>query len=156
MLHPLLCNQEGCDLKLLLLVSYILLLFNLVIFSRFRCTRCGRSWPSNKAMVVFHMQLIGGQGTVKMRRMRQNCKKCSAAPMEIPSITSENIDILLENLVEKIREKCYHEDLGRGNKPFVNLEVKSPHEPAHCEACIQGICTRGSASLASAFLNLRI
>ncbi|KAE8294077.1 5-hydroxytryptamine receptor 3A [Larimichthys crocea] len=100
--------------------------------ARFRCTRCGRSWPSNKAMVVFHMQLIGGQGTVKMRRMRQNCKKCSAAPMEIPSITSENIDILLENLVEKIREKCYHEDLGRGNKPFVNLEVKSPHEPAHC------------------------
>ncbi|XP_027145680.1 receptor-transporting protein 3-like [Larimichthys crocea] len=124
--------------------------------ARFRCTRCGRSWPSNKAMVVFHMQLIGGQGTVKMRRMRQNCKKCSAAPMEIPSITSENIDILLENLVEKIREKCYHEDLGRGNKPFVNLEVKSPHEPAHCEACIQGICTRGSTSLASAFLNLRI
>ncbi|XP_044056990.1 receptor-transporting protein 3-like [Siniperca chuatsi] len=108
----------------------------------FDCTDCGRGWPSNRVMVVFHMRLIDRQGVVKVRRFRQNCKMCNAAPMEMPNITPENIDILLENLVEKIRMKCYHEDLGKGNRPFISLDVKSPHEPAHCEACMQGICTR--------------
>ncbi|XP_041791712.1 receptor-transporting protein 2-like [Chelmon rostratus] len=110
--------------------------------ARFKCTKCGRAWPSNWVKVVFHMRLTHGQGQVKVRRFRQNCKMCAAAPKEEPSITSENIDILLENLVDKIRIKCYHEDLGRGNRPFVNLDVRSPHEPAHCEACSHGICTR--------------
>ncbi|XP_070817476.1 receptor-transporting protein 3 [Chaetodon trifascialis] len=110
--------------------------------ARFKCTMCGRSWPSNRVMVVFHMRLVYGKGLIKVRRFRQNCKNCTSAPMEEPSISSENIDILLENLVDKIRIKCYHEDLGRGNRPFVNLDVKSPHEPGHCEACRYGICTR--------------
>ncbi|KAA8589505.1 hypothetical protein FQN60_012870, partial [Etheostoma spectabile] len=72
------------------------------------------------------------------KTFRQNCKQCSIAPMEKPSITSENINVLLENLVEKIRIKCYHEDLGKEYRPFVNLDVKSPHEPDHCEACMAG------------------
>uniref|UniRef100_UPI0037E87FF4 receptor-transporting protein 3-like n=1 Tax=Semicossyphus pulcher TaxID=241346 RepID=UPI0037E87FF4 len=110
--------------------------------AQFRCSKCQRTWPSNKVMVVFHMQLTDGQGVVKVRRFRQNCKRCDKAPMEKPSIESENIDILMENLVEKIREKCYHEDLGRGYKPFTRLEVNNPHEPSHCEACQQGICTQ--------------
>ncbi|XP_074490641.1 receptor-transporting protein 3-like [Sebastes fasciatus] len=110
--------------------------------ARFKCTKCGRSWPSNRVMVVFHMRLMDGNGVVKVRAFRQNCKMCSDAPMEKPSITSENIDILLENLVEKIRIKCYHEDLGKPHRPFVSLDVKSPHEPAHCEACLAGICTQ--------------
>ncbi|XP_039668035.1 receptor-transporting protein 3-like [Perca fluviatilis] len=110
--------------------------------ARFKCTKCGRGWPSNRVMVVFHMRLTSGHGVVKVRPFCQNCKQCSDAPMEKPKITSENIDILLENLVEKIRIKCYHEDLGKGHRPFISLDVKSPHEPAHCEACIAGICTR--------------
>ncbi|XP_042370904.1 receptor-transporting protein 3-like [Plectropomus leopardus] len=110
--------------------------------ARFKCSNCRREWPSNRVMVVFHMHLTYGQGVVKVRAFRQNCKMCSNAPMEKPSIISENIDILMENLVKKIRIKCYHEDLGEGHKPFVSLEVKSPHEPAHCEACIAGFCTR--------------
>ncbi|XP_045906549.1 receptor-transporting protein 3-like [Micropterus dolomieu] len=110
--------------------------------ARFKCTKCGRGWPSNRVMVVFHMCLTRGIGFVKVRCFRQNCKMCDKAPMETPSISSENIDILLENLVEKIRMKCYHENLGRRNRPNISLDVKSPHEPAHCEACIQGICTR--------------
>ncbi|KAM9358465.1 receptor-transporting protein 2-like [Symphorus nematophorus] len=108
--------------------------------ARFKCTKCGRTWPSNRVMVVFHMRLTSGQGVVKVRRFRQNCKRCNEAPMEKPSITPENVDILLENLVEKIRIKCYHEDLGRGNRPPVSLVSKSPHEPSHCEACRHGIC----------------
>ncbi|XP_054458657.1 receptor-transporting protein 3-like [Anoplopoma fimbria] len=110
--------------------------------ARFKCTLCGRTWPSNRVMVVFHMHLSNSQGVVKVRPFRQNCKRCSDAPMEKPSIASENIDIILENLMEKIRIKCYHENLGKTSKPFVSLEVKSPHEPAHCEACRLGICTR--------------
>ncbi|XP_029285643.1 receptor-transporting protein 3-like [Cottoperca gobio] len=108
----------------------------------FKCTKCGRGWPSNRVMVLFNMCLTDGEGVVKVRAFRQNCKMCSEAPMEKPSITSDNIDILLENLVKKIRIKCYKENLGEGHKPFVSLEVNSPHEPAHCEACIGGYCTR--------------
>ncbi|KAL3047310.1 hypothetical protein OYC64_021520 [Pagothenia borchgrevinki] len=106
----------------------------------FKCTSCGRGWPSNKVMVLFNMRLTEREGVVKVRAFRQNCKKCSAAPMEKPTITPDNIDILLENLVKKIRIKCYHEDLGEEQKPYLALEVKSPHEPAHCEACIAGYC----------------
>lgn len=62
--------------------------------------------------------------------------------MEDPSIPPENIKILLENLVKKIRIKCYHEMLDDGSRPPVQLDVKSPHEPDHCEGCIQGICNR--------------
>ncbi|CAK6958172.1 receptor-transporting protein 3-like [Scomber scombrus] len=109
--------------------------------ARFKCTKCGRSWASNRVMVVFHMRLMDGQGVVKARRFRQNCKKCIAAPMEEPEIDSDNINILLEKLVEKIRIKCYHEDLGTSSRPFRSFDVNSPHEPAHCEACIRGICT---------------
>ncbi|KAM7012126.1 receptor-transporting protein 3-like [Tautogolabrus adspersus] len=108
----------------------------------FKCTMCGRGWPSNKVMVVFHMQLKNGQGVVKVRRFRQNCKKCNQAPMEKPSITPDNINILMENLVEKIRIKCYNENLDRGSRPFQRLDVNNPHEPTHCEACMNGICTQ--------------
>nr|XP_020452428.1 receptor-transporting protein 3-like [Monopterus albus] len=112
--------------------------------ARFKCTKCTRSWPSNKVMVVFHMHLTNGQGIVKARPFRQNCKVCHEAPMVKPKITSENINILLENLMKKIRIKCYNENLERGDRPFRRVEVKSPHEPSHCEACILGICTKDS------------
>ncbi|XP_018528500.1 receptor-transporting protein 2 [Lates calcarifer] len=110
--------------------------------ARFQCTQCRRSWPSNRVMVVFHMRLIHGKGTVKVRRFRQNCKMCTNAPMEDPSIISENITTLMKNLVKKIRIKCYNEDLEKGFHHPRRFDVKSPHEPEHCEACKKGICTR--------------
>lgn len=121
--------------------------FNLSLLqlARFRCSKCGRSWPSNRVMVVFHMHLISGQGVVKVRRIRQNCKKCASAPMEKPEISPENISILMDNLVKKIRIKCYGENLDGVFRPPQNLEVNSPHEPAHCEACKLGICERNAA-----------
>ncbi|KAM8874354.1 receptor-transporting protein 3-like [Spinachia spinachia] len=67
----------------------------------FTCMDCGRGWPSNLVRVVFHMRLYCGQGVVKARRFRQNCKMCYDAPMGEPSIDPENIDIVLENLMEK-------------------------------------------------------
>ncbi|XP_034534702.1 receptor-transporting protein 3-like isoform X2 [Notolabrus celidotus] len=111
--------------------------------ARFRCSKCGRTWPSNQVKVVFHMQLREGRGVVKVRCFRQNCKKCHGAPMEKPQIDSENIDILLENLVKKIRIKCYHEDMGPSERRFEHVEVNNPHEPSHCEACLMGICKQG-------------
>eukprot|EP00064_Thunnus_orientalis_P007868 superscaffoldBa00000899_g7890 len=66
----------------------------------FTCTKCGRGWPSNRVKVFFHMRLMEGQGIVKVRPYRQNCKKCNDAPMEEPSITSDNIGILLKNLIK--------------------------------------------------------
>uniref|UniRef100_A0A8C6S5N8 3CxxC-type domain-containing protein n=1 Tax=Neogobius melanostomus TaxID=47308 RepID=A0A8C6S5N8_9GOBI len=110
---------------------------------RFRCSRCKRPWPSNRVMVVFHMRLNNTthQGTIKVRRMRQNCKKCSDAPMETPVIDPDNIDILMESLLKNIRKKFYHEDFG-APRPYVGVDVNSPHEPSHCEACIAGWFTR--------------
>lgn len=92
------------------------------------------------------MRLTGRQGVVKVRRFRQNCKKCASAPMEKPEIPPENISILMDNLVKKIRIKCYGERLDGVFRPPQNLDVKSPHEPAHCEACKLGICERNAAS----------
>ncbi|XP_073333283.1 receptor-transporting protein 3-like [Pagrus major] len=112
----------------------------------FKCTKCGRSWPSNRVMVVFHMRLECGQGVVKVRRFRQNCKRCTSAPMEKPEIDHDDINILMENLVKKIRIKCYHEDLHSGSWSSVNVDVRGPHEPDHCEACMFGICQRDEAT----------
>ncbi|XP_040896510.1 receptor-transporting protein 3-like [Toxotes jaculatrix] len=110
--------------------------------AEFQCTRCHRRWPSNRVMVVFHMRLMEDKGIVKVRPFRQNCKKCRDAPMEEPSITPERITILLQNLVKKIRIKCYHENLNEGNHIFEGINVNNPHEPDHCEGCMAGICTR--------------
>ncbi|XP_030584134.1 receptor-transporting protein 3-like [Archocentrus centrarchus] len=109
--------------------------------ARFKCSVCRRQWPSNRVMVIFHMCLRNGQGTVKVRLLRQNCKMCSNAPMENPRVDSDNINILMEKLVEKIKQKCYYENLDEVNRQFKSLEVKSPHEPKHCEGCIKGVCT---------------
>ncbi|XP_024861140.1 receptor-transporting protein 3-like [Kryptolebias marmoratus] len=110
--------------------------------ARFRCTKCERSWPSNRVMVIFFMQLTNGTGTVKVRPLRQNCKRCLNAPMVKPKVESDDINILMENLMEKIRIKCYRENLGQSIRHPGHLDVKSPHEPQHCEGCKLGICSR--------------
>ncbi|XP_033478622.1 receptor-transporting protein 3-like [Epinephelus lanceolatus] len=109
---------------------------------RFRCSKCGRGWSSNMVRVVCHMRLAYGQGVVKVRPTRQKCKMCTDAPMEEPSIASDNIRTLMKNVLEKIRIKCYNENLGRKNRPFRSFDTTSPHEPSHCEACMQGICPK--------------
>ncbi|KAM4629843.1 5-hydroxytryptamine receptor 3A-like [Polymixia lowei] len=97
-----------------------------------RNTSARRGWPSNRVMVVFHMQLLQQEGTVKARRFRQNCKKCHAAPMELGIFSPDNLDILLEKLVEKIRIKCYHEDPAPCNA--IMLKCRQPNPPALLEA----------------------
>ncbi|XP_049458366.1 receptor-transporting protein 3-like [Epinephelus fuscoguttatus] len=108
--------------------------------ARFKCKLCPRRWPSNWVKVFFCMRLKNNQGVVKVRPYRQSCNNCPGAKMEEPSISSENIDILLENLLENIRIKCYGEDLVRQNRQAVPLDVRSSHEPDNCQGCKDGIC----------------
>ncbi|XP_034534692.1 receptor-transporting protein 2-like [Notolabrus celidotus] len=110
--------------------------------ARFRCSKCGRTWASNKAMVVFHMRLSYGQGIAKAKALHQKCKTCDEGPMQEPIMSRGNIAILLENLVEQIRVKCYNEDMGKKSRHFRSFDAKSPHEPAHCEGCKLGICPK--------------
>ncbi|XP_067086024.1 receptor-transporting protein 3-like [Osmerus mordax] len=122
-------------------------------FAWFHCSKCKRKWPSSRVMVVFHMKLWEQQrkGVVKVRRLCQNCKKCTAAPMEKPTFSPDNLEILMEKLIEKIRLKCYHERTDEVNRPFMTDPVQSPHEPAHCEGCMLGICIRNAPGQASRF-----
>ncbi|XP_072244780.1 receptor-transporting protein 3 [Leuresthes tenuis] len=110
--------------------------------ARFKCTSCGRGWSSNRVMVLFHMQLRNMRGTIKIRPLYQKCKNCSEGPMEKPSIETGSIYVLMENLVEKIREKCYHENTGPKFRHFKSYDGNNPHEPAHCQGCKLGICKR--------------
>ncbi|XP_058494832.1 receptor-transporting protein 3-like [Solea solea] len=108
--------------------------------ARFRCTQCPRAWPSNRVMVIFHMRLSDGKGRVKVKSFKQSCNKCTNPPMVDPDISTENITILMKNLVMKIRRKCYKEKLDQGDYNHEWLEVNNPHEPNHCEGCKEGIC----------------
>ncbi|XP_062869424.1 LOW QUALITY PROTEIN: receptor-transporting protein 2-like [Trichomycterus rosablanca] len=113
-------------------------------FARFRCSLCRRGWPSRRVQVVFHFSLdaVNGRGTVKVRRFKQNCRRCANAPMEEPSFEEENVDVMVEKLMEKIRFRCYGEDVGDSNRAsHFSGRVNGPHESAHCEACRAGICT---------------
>ncbi|KAL1023338.1 hypothetical protein UPYG_G00039420 [Umbra pygmaea] len=112
-------------------------------FARFMCSKCKRTWPSKRVLVVFHMRRLPNEsrGSVKVRRYRQECKRCVERKMEEPRFKAENIEVLLEKLVEKILVKCYDKDPGEKNSSFQpDGRVEGPHEAAHCEACKQGIC----------------
>ncbi|XP_041745625.1 receptor-transporting protein 4-like [Coregonus clupeaformis] len=112
-------------------------------FARFMCSKCKRTWPSKRVLVVFHMRLLAveNKGMVKVKRFRQKCKKCVPSQMEEPHFKAENIEVLLEKLVEKILVKYYDKDPGEQNKSFHFVgRIDGPHEAAHCEACQHGIC----------------
>ncbi|KAM8888011.1 receptor-transporting protein 3-like isoform 1-T1 [Synchiropus picturatus] len=110
--------------------------------ARFACTTCRRQWPSNKVMVIFHMKLEDGTGTVKVRRCRQSCNRCSEAAMVIPNIEDPTLNALMDTLIGKIRIKCYNENQGGHQRYFQEYEVHNPHEPSNCEGCRLGICNQ--------------
>ncbi|XP_036971587.1 receptor-transporting protein 3-like [Acanthopagrus latus] len=109
--------------------------------ARFRCTECRRRvWNSNHVTVVFHMHLESGQGTVKVKCLGQKCIICCDGSMETPVIDSQNIKILVENLMEEIRIQCYNENLNKVERLPQSLHITRRHEPSHCQACIEGTC----------------
>uniref|UniRef100_A0A3B3ZLW8 3CxxC-type domain-containing protein n=1 Tax=Periophthalmus magnuspinnatus TaxID=409849 RepID=A0A3B3ZLW8_9GOBI len=111
-------------------------------YGSFHCSLCRRTWSSNIVPILFHFRLNKKNkkhwGTVKVRRYRQKCKICREALMW-PSISTVNIEILMENLVKNIRKKCYHEVLDENLGEYVREHVKSPHETELCEGCFDGI-----------------
>ncbi|XP_048025239.1 receptor-transporting protein 2-like [Megalobrama amblycephala] len=116
-------------------------------FARFECSLCRRTWMSKRVQVVFHFHLDTArkQGNIKLRRFKQMCRRCNEAQMEDPNFPVENIDVLIGRLVEKIRVRCYKENLGEKNRPSVfNGRVNGPHESAHCEACRLGVCSQAN------------
>lgn len=123
-----------------------LILFSISIY-RFKCSICKRTWPSKRVLVVFHFHLNTAtkQGTIKVRRYKQECRKCNEPRMEDPNFSEDNINVLTERLVDRIRMRCYGENLGETNRPSVFRDrVNGPHESAHCEACKDGICNKAN------------
>lgn len=94
-------------------------------------------------MIVFHFHLNERmrKGTVKMRHFRQECRECFFPDMEEPVFDEASIEAVLEKLVEKIRMRCYNENLGQNYRPFQSFDWHGdPHESLHCEACKRGFC----------------
>lgn len=141
-LTPVTCSPLSC-----FVTHFICLLISL--FCRFRCTGCGRSWPSKKVMVVFHFSrnAAKGCGSVKVRSCKQECRRCNAPRKEKPTFTRENIDVMVEKLIEKIKFRCYGENVGESSRfSRFSGDVNGPHESSHCEACQLGICQQGTWS----------
>nr|XP_032633257.1 receptor-transporting protein 3-like [Chelonoidis abingdonii] len=113
-------------------------------FARFQCLCCTCRWPSAQVLIFFHMHLDRSQhqGQVKSRICGQKCKKCHGVKFETPMFSQENIGRILDNLVLKIREKCYRESIANRDlaDPRVEDDVEGPHDTTHCEACGLGIC----------------
>ncbi|XP_072516541.1 receptor-transporting protein 3-like [Salminus brasiliensis] len=112
-------------------------------FAEFSCSLCSRWWPSKQVKVVFHFSLDPAlhRGTVKVKCFKQKCRECFDAEMEEPCFSSENIDVMVEKLMEKIRIRCYGAEPPESNRNlFFDDEIKGPHESDHCEACLRGFC----------------
>nr|XP_033815345.1 receptor-transporting protein 3-like [Geotrypetes seraphini] len=112
------------------------------IFARFSCRSCGRSWASAQVLVLFHMKLKSRRGTVKMRPFKQRCKFCRAG-FEEPEFELANVEIALNNLILRIRQQFYGEDVeDEIQAVVVDVGLQGPHESSLCEACQRGVCHR--------------
>uniref|UniRef100_A0A8C3SX08 3CxxC-type domain-containing protein n=1 Tax=Chelydra serpentina TaxID=8475 RepID=A0A8C3SX08_CHESE len=113
-------------------------------FARFQCSQCWHAWHSAQVNVLFHMHLDRKQrrGQVKMKLFRQECKKCLVPKLELPEFSQENVERVLENLMLKLRGKCYREAINPKelSKIIVEAQIMGPHDSSHCEACRLGIC----------------
>ncbi|KAG9266895.1 receptor-transporting protein 3-like [Astyanax mexicanus] len=116
-------------------------------FADFDCSMCSHRWSSGRVQVVFHFTLNSSlhRGTVKVRRFRQECRDCGEEQMEEPSFSSQNIDVMLEKLMKKIKIRFYGENPPDSKRDFYfDGRIEGPHESDHCEACKSGICQQGS------------
>ncbi|XP_059543318.1 receptor-transporting protein 4 [Myotis daubentonii] len=117
-------------------------------FGRFQCSSCRRRWASAKVQVLCHMYLEPrqSQGHVLMRLFAQRCQKCYGAQFEKPEFSIDSAMRILNNLVYRIRERCY----GNGIRKFSEIPVipelplEGSHDMANCEACALGCCVLSS------------
>ncbi|XP_078523120.1 receptor-transporting protein 3-like [Lissotriton helveticus] len=112
----------------------------------FCCSWCGHSWDSIRVSIIYQTKLEKKrrQGTVKMKILRQKCNHCCAGIYEDPEFTVENINVILNNLLIRIRESCYGEDVDDDELQLIAAygSLDGPHQPENCEACQLGICAR--------------
>ncbi|RXN13588.1 receptor-transporting 3-like protein [Labeo rohita] len=97
-------------------------------FAQFKCSICKRTWPSKRVLVVFHFHLNTAtkQGTIKVRRYKQECRKCNEPRMEDPNFSEDNINVLTERLVDRIRMRCYGENLALLMKSTETINCSEP------------------------------
>ncbi|XP_040205531.1 receptor-transporting protein 3-like [Rana temporaria] len=119
------------------------LIYTQQTFGSFRCSRCARSWNSSKVSVFFIINLNKRlrSGTVKMRIFKQGCERCTHPEEMIPTVTSDNIERVVCNLVHKIQRKFYGvNDQYQHQKPKIYGPLEGLHNKERCEACRDGVC----------------
>ncbi|XP_036893422.1 receptor-transporting protein 4 isoform X2 [Sturnira hondurensis] len=114
--------------------------------SSFRCSSCKRNWASAQVKILCHMHLEQrkSQGQVLMRLFGQRCQKCSRSQFEKPEFSSDSTMRILNNLVQRIREKYYGDGTNKYSETPVIPEVPldGSHDTANCEACVLGFCVQ--------------
>ncbi|XP_040205533.1 receptor-transporting protein 4-like [Rana temporaria] len=128
------------------------LIYTQQTFGSFRCARCARSWNSSKVSVLFIINLNKRlrSGTVKIRIFKQGCERCTHSEEIIPTVTSDNIERVVCNLVHKIQRKFYGvTDEYQHQKPKIYGPLEGLHNKERCEACRNGLCEQQMLSCKS-------
>ncbi|XP_040284332.1 receptor-transporting protein 4-like [Bufo bufo] len=113
--------------------------FDQKTFGSFCCLRCNRTWFSSKVFILFRMK----RGEVTMRIFKQECQKCKRPKMQEPSISDENVKIVISNVVNHIQRVFYGEERVNDDRPpNIHNKLDGPHDEAHCEACKYNLCDR--------------
>lgn len=113
-------------------------------FLSFECGSCRKTWPSARAVVLFHYRLRGERGTVIMRPLGQSCLRCQDT-YELPGFSEDVVRGTLQRLFSKIRKNIYNEDDDDddgGQSDNSRRGWSKPHESSLCEACKMGICSQ--------------
>lgn len=76
-----------------------------------------------------------------MRIFKQGCERFTRHEEMIPTVTSDNIERVVCNLVHKIRRKFYEvNDQYQDQKPKIYGPLEGLHNKERCEACRHGLC----------------
>ncbi|XP_062439027.1 LOW QUALITY PROTEIN: receptor-transporting protein 3-like [Rhea pennata] len=80
-------------------------------FGKFQCSQCWHMWSPANVHILFHKHWSQRRcwGAVQMRTaFRQACRQCPDPQLEEPDFSQENMARILDNLVLKILQECYH------------------------------------------------
>ena len=83
----------------------------------FQCPKCPRHWGSINRIINFDYRLSInsdteiGYGDVKLWAFGQKCQKCTKCPFVPAKFTDDAIDHALRELLLKVREKFFNEDV---------------------------------------------
>ncbi|XP_069829484.1 receptor-transporting protein 4-like [Dendropsophus ebraccatus] len=118
-------------------------------FGSFRCLQCKRAWSSSTVVILFRLTLKKHQrcGSATMRTFKQECQSCNNATMQEPTISNENKERVIGNVVSHIEKVFYgKQDVTDDRPPYIYGKLEGPHDEKHCEACKFHLCDRQSTS----------